>query len=183
MCWLRKIVINKNQIKMKKLIYLLLVSSICFAQNTTVHFFYGTSQIAGGEMMFNMRGTESIYLGGGFSGALNQKKSDGKIAYGDISESELQYAIKSLDEEWCSIYGIGSTGFIRKVLIKYKAGLSVYNRKITFDNNQLVYNKIDKVLYKPLIGIGAMYSINKDFGIEIGVDTFNKFTGGFAVLF
>jgi len=168
---------------MKKLIYLLLVSSMCHAQNTTVHFFYGTSQIAGGEMMFNIRGTENFYLGGGFSGALNQKKSDGTIAYGNITTSELQYAVKSLDEEWCSIYGVGSSGFIRKVLIKYKGGLSVYNRKKTFDNGQLVYNKIDKVLYKPLIGIGAMYSINKDLGIEVGIDTFNKFTGGFAVLF
>jgi hypothetical protein len=134
-------------------------------------------------MMFNIRGTESFYLGGGFSGALNQKKSDGSVAYGNITASELQYATKSLDEEWCSIYGVGSTGFIKNILIKYKGGLSVYNRKITFENGQSIYNKIDKVLYKPLIGIGGMYSINDDFGIEVGFDTFNKFTGGFAVLF
>lgn len=168
---------------MKTSIYLLLVSGMCYAQTTTVHFFYGTSEIAGSEMTFNIRGTESTYIGGGFSGALNQKKSDGTIAYGHISESEMQYATKSLNEEWCSIYGVGGTGFIRKVLIKYKAGLSVYNKKITFDNGQIIYNKIDKVLYKPLVGVGAMYEINKDFGVEIGVDTFNKFTGGFAVLF
>lgn len=168
---------------MKNLIYLLLVSCVCYAQTTTVHFFYGSSQIAGSEMTFNIRGTESSYIGGGFSGALNQDKSDGTVVYGDINESELQYATKSIDEEWCSIYGVGGTGFIKKVVIKYKAGLSVYNKKTTFDNGQLLYNKIDKVLYKPLFGVGAMYEINKDFGIEIGIDTFNKFTGGFAVLF
>ena len=170
---------------MKNLIYLLLVSSMCYAQTTTttVHFFYGSSQIAGSEMTFNIRGTESSYIGGGFSGALNQKKSDGTVAYGDINASELQYATKSLNEEWCSIYGVGGTGLIRKVLIKCKAGLSVYNKKTTFENGQLIYNKIDKVLYKPLIGVGAMYEINDDIGIEVGIDTFNKFTGGFAVLF
>jgi hypothetical protein len=182
MFWQKSVTV-KNQNKMKKLIYLLLVSSICYAQSTTVHFFYGSSQIAGGEMTFNLRGTESSYLGGGFSGALNQRKADGTVAYGNINESELQYATKSIDEEWCSIYAIGGNRFIKKLLIKYKGGLSVYNKKTTFDNGDIIYNKIDKVLYKPLIGVGAMYEINKDFGIEIGIDTFNKFTGGFAVLF
>jgi len=39
------------------------------------------------------------------------------------------------------------------------------------------------VSYKPLIGVSAMYSINNDFGVEMGYDTFNKATIGVVAKF
>ncbi len=136
----------------------MLISSISYSQSATVHFFYGTDKMLGGEMLFNVRGTESLYLGGGFSGALEQNRTIRPIAD---------------DEKWCSLYAVGSLGYYKSVLIKSKAGLAVYTGKNTFE----------EVLYKPLVGIGVMYELNQDFGIEGGFDTFNGVTIGFTVIF
>jgi hypothetical protein len=137
---------------------LLLVSAASQGQNATVHFFYGSPKILGSEIMFHLRGTESSYLGGGFSGALEQNRVERPL---------------SKDEKWCSIYAVGSLGFFKSILVKGKGGLAVYTGK----------NSYKEVLYKPLVGIGAMYGITKDVGIEIGYDTFNNGTIGFTVLF
>ena len=60
---------------MKKIILLLLmINSISYSQNTTMHFYYGTAKNFGGEVLFQIRGTESTYLGGGFSGAYIKDK-------------------------------------------------------------------------------------------------------------
>jgi len=142
---------------MKKLLILILFTSITYAQNTTVHFYYGTEKMLGGELMFHIRGTESFHLGGGFSGTLESTR------------------IRPLpnDIKWCSIYATASLGYFKSILVKYKGGLAVYNSK----------NTINEVNYKPLVGIGAMYSITKDIGIELGYDTFNQGTVGFTILF
>jgi hypothetical protein len=143
---------------MKKLIIAILFINMAYSQNTTIHFYYGTEKMLGSEVMFHIRNTESIYLGGGFNGALEQNRETRPIPN---------------DEKWCSLYATGSTGFIWNLLMKYKAGLAVYTGK----------NDFKEVLYKPLIGIGAMYPITKDIGLEIGYDTFNNGTIGFTILF
>lgn len=97
--------------------------------------------------------SDSFYLGGGFGGALKPDRTKD-------------------NEKWCDIYAVTSFGYIGNVMIKEKAGLSTF----TSDNGKTVS-------YKPLIGIGAMYDVTKDLGIEIGADTFNKLTIGFCVIF
>lgn len=74
-------------------------------------------------------------------------------------------------EKWCDAYLVSSFGYIGDVMVKYKTGLSVYCKKGK------------EVNYKPLLGIGAMYSITKDFGIEAGFDSFNEITVGVSVNF
>lgn len=73
--------------------------------------------------------------------------------------------------KWCDIYAVSSFGYIGQVMIKEKAGLAVYT-----DEHKQAY-------YKPLIGIGAMYQVNKNYGLELGLDTFNKVTIGFCAIF
>lgn len=162
---------------MIKTLTLLLISISCFGQNTTVHFFYGTNNMAGSEIMFHLKNTASTYLGAAFSGALKQQPT----MQGDINAYDLRQTVnQSFDEEWCSIYGVGSSGFIKSILVKYKGGLSVYNRKVEFNNE---YYKVEKIVYKPLIGISAMYAVTEDFGLELGIDTFNLGTIGLTANF
>lgn len=170
---------------MKKLILLLLLTTVSYAQeDATVHFYYGSAEMLGAEILYHPKSTESFFIGGGFSGALNQRKAEGEAEYSRITEYDKeQTKLGHLNEQWCSLYVTSSFGFFKGILIKYKTGLAVYNKKITFESDTHQYNKIEKVLYKPLIGIGAMYSINKDVGIELGIDSFNKATIGFTVLF
>lgn len=164
-----------------KTLALLLLAFTGYSQNTTIHFYYGSDNNTGAEVMFAIRGTESSCIGGGFSGALKQKP----VLPGHINEYDLRQKInKSFSEKWCSLYGVGSLGFLGPALIKYKGGLAVYNRKIDFESaNGYEYTKIDRVEYKPLLGISAMCSITQDIGIEAGFDNFNKATIGFTILF
>jgi len=136
-----------------KTLLLILVTSIGYSQNTTVHFYYGTANNAGAEVMFALRGTESTYIGGGYSGALSPDRSVDH-------------------EKWCSIYAVGSFGYLGPIMVKYRAGLA------TFTNFKIV-----NVDYKPMAGVSAMYTITKDVGLEVGADTFNKVTLGFTILF
>ncbi len=138
---------------MKKLILLLLFTVIAQAQETTLHFYYGTENTLGAEIITHIEGTESFYLGGGYGGVLTQDRTSGKF------------------EKWCNIYTSTSFGYIREVMVKYRAGLAVYNKGR------------EEVSYKPLVGVSAMYSITKDVGIEAGFDTFNYGTVGFTILF
>lgn len=94
-----------------------------------------------------------IWLGGGFSGAW------------DVQNNRK--------ERWCSIYTTASFGYLNSVLVKYKAGLC------TFTEGQ---NR-ETVTYQPMIGISGMYAVSKDYGIEVGYDTFNKVSLGFTVIF
>lgn len=162
-----------------KTLILILLSAISYSQNTTIHFYYGTENTAGAEIMFLLRGTDSAFLGGGFSGALKQKQ-----AFGEINAYDLKQTILSDENEsWCSLYLSGSFGFLKTILLKYRGGLAVYNNKITFLSGSYEYTKIDHVVYKPMLGVSAMYSITDDFGIEAGFDTFNKCTVGLTVNF
>lgn len=136
----------------------MLVSGIGYAQETTIHFYYGTEKMLGSEVMFHLKGTESTYIGGGFSGALEQDRTVRPIAD---------------DEKWCSIYGVTSFGYFQSLLIKGKAGLAVYTGK----------NSFKEVLYKPLLGVGIMYPLTEDVGLEAGFDTFNYGTIGVTILF
>jgi hypothetical protein len=159
-----------------KTIILLLLAFTGYSQNTTIHFYYSSEQLTGAEIMFPVRGTD-FYLGGGLSGAWNIKE----VVTGHINEYDKSQTITNKDrEEWCSLYTVCSTGFLRQFLIKYRVGLAVYNEKVTFNDK---YTKIKKVNYLPLIGVSAMYSITDDFGIEAGFDIFNKATLGFTVKF
>lgn len=135
---------------MKTLLTLLLLTTIAQAQ-TVISFHYGTSNTAGAELLTPV--TDNFSLGGGFGGVLTQDRYSGKA------------------EKWCDIYAVSSFGYIVNVMIKEKAGLSVYIKDA------------EKVTYKPLLGIGAMYALNKDYGVEIGADTFNGVTIGFCVIF
>lgn len=135
---------------MKTLLTLLLLSTIAQAQ-TVMSFNYGTSNTLGAEILTNV--TDNFSLGGGFGGVLTQDRYSGRY------------------ERWCDLYAVSSFGYIGNVMIKEKAGLSVYCR----DGRE--------VSYKPLIGIGAMYAVSKDYGVEIGADSFNGVTIGFCVIF
>jgi len=158
-----------------KTLILILLSIPCFSQ-TTIHFYYGTEQTTGAEVLFPVRNS-NIYLGGGFSGAWNVKES----VPGHISEYDLQQEVTDTRHEaWCSLYVTSSFGYLGPFLIKYRTGLAVYNDKVTFNND---YTKIEKVDYKPLFGVSAMYSLSDDWGVEIGADTFNEFTVGITVKF
>lgn len=97
--------------------------------------------------------TDYFSLGGGFGGAINPDRICN-------------------NERWCDIYAVTSFGYIGNVMIKEKAGLSTF----TSNNGKTIS-------YKPLIGIGAMYALNKDYGIEAGIDSFNGVTIGFCVIF
>lgn len=164
-----------------KTIILLFLATISYSQTAAIHFYGSSEQTLGSEVLFLLRNTESCYLGGGFSGALVQKK----VMSNGLTEFDKKQAIlDTFNEEWCSIYATGSLGFIQALMVKFKAGLGVYNHKIDFvTNNGYEYTKIDRVNYQPMVGISGMYTITKDIGMEIGFDTFNKGTIGFTILF
>lgn len=164
-----------------KTLALLLLAFTGFAQSASVHFYYSSANNAGAEIMFALRGTDSAYLGGGFSGALNQQS----VTTGHINAYDLDQTVnRSFSEKWCSLYAVGSLGFLKSVLVKYRGGLAVYNRKVDFETvNGFKYSKIDKIEYKPLLGVSTMYALTQDVGLEAGFDTFNKVTLGVTILF
>jgi len=155
---------------MKKLLLLLLITTYSYSQDTTIHFYGSTKQTTGAEILFSNAGF-------GFSGAWKVQET----LPSHINDYDRQQTITSeIREEWCSLYLIGSVGDFHNILIKARGGLAVYNDKITFNND---YTKIDKITYRPLVGLSAMYAITEDIGIEAGFDTFNYGTIGFTILF
>lgn len=135
---------------MKTLLTLLLLTTIAQAQ-TVISFHYGTSNTLGAELLTPVN--DNFSIGGGFGGVLTQDRYSGKA------------------EKWCDLYAVSSFGYIGNVMIKEKAGLSVYCK----DGKS--------VTYRPMVGIGAMYAISKDYGLEAGCDSFNGVTIGFCVIF
>lgn len=135
---------------MKTLLTLLLLTITAQAQ-TVMSFHYGTSNTLGAELLTPVN--DNFSLGGGFGGVLTQDRYSREY------------------EKWCDIYAVSSFGYIGNIMIKEKAGLSVYCK-----NGK-------EVSYKPMMGIGAVYDINKDYGFEAGIDTFNGITIGFCVIF
>ncbi len=178
---------------MKKLfiITVLLLSGLSsYSQSAIIHFFYGSNEMLGGETLFLLRGTENTYLGGGFSGALNKNKAKGTWQAGHINDNDLKNVVLgTISEQWCSLYLKASTGYVGKFLITYKGGLAVYDRKMEFlgklptNNEDFYYNKNYEVLYRPMVGLGAMYQITEDFGLEASYDSFNGATIGISAIF
>lgn len=179
---------------MKKLFMLLvLLSASVYSQNATLHFFYGTNNTLGAETMFKLRGSESLWLGGGFSGTISELgQVEGEFEHGSINDYDNKYKVDSKDVVWASIYAVGSYDVVDYIIIKYKLGLGVYNTFGTFDDREAtgmhhsydkVYSKFEGTAYKPMAGIGALYAITKDVGVEVGVDTFNYLTIGFTVTY
>lgn len=166
---------------MKKLLLLLIITTVSYSQEATIHFYGSSTKTTGAEILVHLGNTESTYLGGGFSGAWNVKES----VKTHINDYDLKQQItKSYNEQWCSLYAVGSAGYLGSTMIKYKAGLSVYNHKIDFKTlNGYEYTKIDKVKFDYLVGISAMHYILNDVAIEVGFDTFNKAILGFTILF
>lgn len=166
---------------MKRLLLLVLFSGTMYSQSdATMHFYAGSARTLGSELLIHVNDTDSFYLGGGFGGTTNAVY----VPRSPINDYDKQYIVNSFDEEWCSLYGVTSFGFFKAVMIKFKGGLAVYNRKVNFENdNGFKYVKLDKALFRPLLGASAMYSITEDVGVEVGLDTFNHATLGFTILF
>ncbi len=178
---------------MKRIFILLVLFSISgYSQNTTLHFFYGSNSTLGAETMFKLKGSQSVWLGGGFSATTNALgQVDGTHELGSITNIDTKYKVDSKEVVWGSIYLVGSYDVVDYVIVKYKLGLGVYNNFEVFDARAsgtdtpytTLYNKFDGTSYKPLAGIGLLCPLSKDFGVEVGCDTFNYFTVGFTVLF
>lgn len=143
---------------------------------TTIHFYYGTEQTTGAEILFPIRNSD-FYLGGGFSGAWDVKET----LPSHINDYDRRQVVTSeIREEWCSLYLTASAGYLGSVLVKYRGGLAVYQDKVTFNDS---YTKMDEIVYRPIIGVSGVYSFNDYFGVEVGFDTFNKLTMGLTVNF
>jgi hypothetical protein len=171
---------------MKKLIIMCLLGYTGYSQEMSMHFFYATAQNIGAETLIHIRGTESTYLGGGFSGVLYRTKADGKYLPGEINDYDMQYATNIVSEPWCSLYVTGSLGYYKSLLIKARLGVGVNYIQQNFANpynEPYYYNKTRCLEAMPLVGMSAMYPITNDWGVELGVDTFNKVTFGLTVLF
>lgn len=176
---------------MKKLslIILFITGFNSYSQTATIHFYYGSNEMLGAEILTLLRGTDNTYLGGGFSGALNKRKAVGEWKSGDITANDLQYKTGYKSEQWCSIYAKSSFGYLGKFLITFKGGLAVYDRKMEFTGENRTtlepyyYNKHYEVNFRPMGGIGAMYQVCKNYGIEASYDSFNGATIGFNAIF
>jgi hypothetical protein len=146
-----------------------------------MHFYYGTAQTTGAELLVHVKNTESFYLGGGFSGTWNKNNANGEYKLERISSYDMRNSnpTTTASDQWCSIYGVASFGCIGSVMVKYKAGLGVWDKRLNFDT----FNKSQRIVYSTLIGIGAEYSFCDDYGIEIGIDNFNKVTIGITANF
>ena len=153
---------------MKKLIIALLFITVAHSQ-TTIHFYASSKLTTGSECLIDGK------AGFGFSGAWDVKAT----IPGRITENQWKQEHTRFREEWCSLYGTASFGYLGPVLVKYRGGLAVYQDKVDFET----YCKTDRIKYSPMIGISGMYSISDAVGIEIGCDTFNKLTAGITVLF
>lgn len=166
---------------MKKIILLLIVAATAQAQEATYHFFYGSTNSLGAEVLFKIAGTEHYFLGAGFGGATTEDK----VLPGKVNEWDMKQTIKGhKNDRWCDIYLTGSLGYFKEILIKYRGGLGVYKKKVHFEAaNNYQYTKVEKIVYQPIVGITATIPVYKDFAIEAGFDTFNKATIGFTVLF
>ena len=164
-----------------KTIILLILPFFCYSQQAVQHYFYASQNLMGGEIIIN-RGNDT-FIGVGFSGTLKNEFTKGDWAGKNISESEMKYSTGIAKEEWCSFYGIASFGYLKGVLVSYSAGMGLYGQMRNFERNNVEYNKNDKLIFVPLIGISGQYAITNDVGIVAGYDTFNKFKVGVSVIF
>ena len=170
---------------MKKIITTLLLSStlIGYSQEAVQHYYYGTNETLGAEMYFQVRNTESSFLGGGFSGTLKNKNTQGRWAGKDITDNERQYSTGTSKEQWFSLYVIGSLGYVGKVLITGNLGVGMYGQMMNFKKENDIYHKNDILIFDPIIGANGQYQITRDLGVIIGYDTFNGVKVGISIIF
>ena len=162
---------------------LLLFTSIIYGQEAVQHYFYGSNETLGAEMYFKLRNSDSSFLGVGFSGTLKNSKTKGEFAGKHIQEYERVLATGIAKEQWFSLYAIGSLGYVGKVLLSGSLGVGMYGQMMNFTDGQKVYNKNDKLIFDPIIGLNAQYQITKDIGVMTGFDTFNGAKIGFSIIF
>ena len=170
---------------MKKIITILLVlcTLISYSQEALQHYYYGTNETLGAEMYFQVRNTESSFLGVGFSGTLKNKNTQGQWAGKYIQEYERQYSTGTSKEQWFSLYAIGSLGYVGDILITGNLGVGMYGQMMNFKDGDKVYHKNDRLIFDPIIGVSGQYQITKDFGVIAGYDTFNGVKVGFSIIF
>ena len=153
---------------MKTIITFLLFTTIVMAQDTNFNFYWGSNESLGAEILIN----ES--LGFGFSGTTEKDKALGVFSTGKINDYDKKNFVSTTTQKW-----------IKDFQFSADLGASMYGRHANFldPNRNQYYHKKDKVLFKPMVGINATYSITKDVGWQIGLDTFSHFNTGFVVKF
>lgn len=164
---------------MKKLILILLFPIVGFSQEVIQHYFVASQNLAGAEMI--LKTDNDNYFGTGFSGTLKNSHTKGEWAGKYITENEMKYTTGVAKEEWCSLYGVASFGYLGSFRISFTGGAGLYGQMRNFKINDYEYHKNDKLIFVPLVGINAQYSITKDVGVFAGVDTFNGFKIGLSV--
>ena len=164
---------------MKTIITFLLFTTIVIAQDTNFNFYWGSNESLGAEILID----ESF--GFGFSGTTEKNKALGVFSTGKINEYDKKNFVSTTTQKWFCAYGVIQIGWIKNFQFSADLGASMYGRHANFldSNRNEYYHKKDKVLFKPMVGINATYSITKDVGWQIGLDTFSHFNTGFVVKF
>lgn len=160
---------------------MLFVAAGLHAQNAVQHYFISSQNLAGAEMILKTK--NDYHFGAGFSGTLKNEFTRGEWAGKHISPEEMKYTTGLAKEEWCSLYGVASFGYLKGVQVSFNAGAGLYGQMRNFKINEYEYHKNDKLIFVPLAGIAGQYEIIKDFGVFAGFDTFNGFKIGASVLF
>jgi hypothetical protein len=164
---------------MKKLILILLFPIVGFSQEVIQHYFVASQNLAGAEMIIKTENDN--YFGAGFSGTLKNSLTKGEWAGKHITQEEMKYTTGVAKEEWCSLYGVASFGYLGPIRISFTGGASLYGQMRNFKINDYEYHKNDKLIFVPLAGVNAQYSITKDIGVFTGIDTFNGVKIGLSV--
>ena len=165
--------------KTKITFLLLIVTIVVNAQQTNFHFYYGSNQALGAELLINET------LGFGFSGTTEDSKALGVFSPGEINEYDLKQKVGTTTQKWFTLYSVYQICWIKDFQISGDAGISMYGRNANFydSNRNEYYHKKDKLLFKPMVGINITYTITKDIGWQVGVDTFSGVNTGFIVYF
>jgi hypothetical protein len=152
---------------------------IGFSQEVIQHYFIASQNLAGAEMILKTKNDN--YFGAGFSGTLKNSLTKGEWAGKHITSDEMKYTTGVAKEEWCSLYGVASFGYLGAFRISFTGGAGLYGQMRNFKINDYEYHKNDKLILVPLVGLNAQCSITKDIGVFAGVDTFNKLKFGLTI--
>lgn len=167
----------------KILIFFLLVTLPVFAQtstqNTNFHFYYGSSEALGAEILIDE------LLGFGFSGTAEESKALGEFSPGKITQYDLNQKVSTTTQKWFTLYGVVQICWIGDFQISADVGMAMYGRHANFydANREEYYHKKDKLLFKPMLGVNLTYAITKDIGWQVGFDSFSGANTGFVIYF
>jgi hypothetical protein len=150
-----------------------------YSQQVMQHYFVASQNLAGAEMIIKTENDN--YFGAGFSGTLKNSLTRGEWAGKHITPDELKHTTGVAKEEWCSLYGVASFGYLGSFRISFTGGAGLYGQMRNFEDNGIAYHKNDKLIFVPLTGFNAQYSISDDIGAFAGVDTFNGFKIGLSI--